>query len=453
MTTGRTNHVPTPTPAWAGAVSTRRRRFTVLAALYLVADLGYAFLLGSLNTILLGGGVGLDQLALINLLGLLYMGRFLVGPLVDRVGFGRLGRHRGWLMITQLLLVMAWLALVPLHPVADLPLVLVLTAVILAISAVHDTAMNGFAVRLLPPQDRGAGNGIQAGMACVSIVLGSGGALVLYSHAGWGVTVGALAAVFLVPFAVLLFVAEPASELTARGVVPFAEVVTLFRQPRVRTWTLLVAPLFALGGYAATAVQGPMMLAAHWSLDRIALVQGALAGLVGCGAAFVVGALVTRFGVRRTTLAVGVLWVCALALLLPLSLGGSTVALDAGAVLAVTAGYAGMGVCAYTVAMDLARPASAATDFTVQISALGVLRLATTSAGLAAAGWAGFAPLIAASVLLAAAGTWVTVRWLRDHETEHRARGFGRQSGTRRRQATSHDPQEEARCPLPRPAR
>jgi hypothetical protein len=396
---------------------TRRRRFTVIATLYLVADLGYAFLFGALNTILLAGGLRLEQLALVNLLGLIYMGRFLAGPLVDRLGFGRLGRYRGWLMITQLLLVLVWLAMAPLDPVRDLPVVLLLTAVVLVISAVHDTAMNGFAVRLLPARDRGVGNGIQAGMASTSIVIGSGGALLLYAHAGWGVTVGALAALFLVPFGVLLFVAEPAGESEVRGTVPFAEMVTFFRQRRVRTWTLLVVPAFALGGYLATAVQAPMMLAAHWSLDRIALVQGTVAGLVGCAAAFGVGALVTRLGVRRTALVVGVFWVCALSLSLPLSLGGSSAVIDTAAVLAITAGYAGMGVCVFTVAMDLARPASAATDFTLQITVLGVLRLAMTSAGLAVAGAVGFPPLISASVLLAAVGTWITTRWLRGHTT------------------------------------
>ncbi|MEU6718309.1 MFS transporter [Nonomuraea sp. NPDC046802] len=388
----------------------------MIAALYLVADIGYSFLFGALNTILLRGGVRLEQLALINLLGLLYVGRFLAGPLVDRVDFGRLGRNRGWLLITQLLLVLVWLALVPLDPVSDLPVVLLLTAVGLAISAVHDTAMNGFAVRLLPPADRGVGNGIQSGMASVSIVLGSGGALMLYAHAGWGVTVGVLAALFLVPFGMLLFVADPGTERAAQRGVPFAELVTLFRHRRMRTWTLLVVPVFALGGYLATAVQAPMMLAAHWSLDRIALVQGTLAGLVGFAAGLGAGVLVARLGRRRSALVVGVFWVCALSLLLPLSLGGSTVVLDVVAVLAVTVGYAGMAVCVYTVSMDLARPASAGTDFTLQISVLGVLRLAMTSAGLAVAGVVGFPALIGASVLLAAVGTWITARWLRGHQ-------------------------------------
>lgn len=397
----------------AEQLPSRGRRLTVIAALYLVADIGYSFFFGALNTILLQGGVPLGELALINLLGLLYVGRFLIGPLVDRVGLGRLGRYRGWLMITQAVLVLVWLAMAPLDPVGDLPALLALSAAALAVSALHDTAMNGLAVRLLPMRDRGVGNGIQTGMACVSIVIGSGGALMLYAYAGWSVTVGVLAILFLVPFVVLLFVPEPAGGNTVRRGMPFAEIVTLFRRRPVRVWALLVVPAFAVGAYVATAVQAPMMLAAGWPLDRIGLVQGTLAGAVGLVAGLGAGALVNRMGRRGSAMVVGAFGTGALALLLPLSFGGSTPLLDIAAVLAVTVGYAGMGVCVATVSMDLARPESAATDFTLQISVLGVLRLVTSSAGLAVAGAVGFPVLIGASVLLAALGTLITVRWLR----------------------------------------
>jgi hypothetical protein len=180
-------------------------------------------------------------------------------------------------------------------------------------------------------------------------------------------------------------------------------------------WTLFVVPLFALGMYVATAVQAPMLLAANWSLDRIAVVQSTVSGLVGLAAGLGAGALVTRLGRRRSVVAMGGFQVFALALLLPLSQGGSVLALDIAAVLAVTVGYAGTVVCVFTVSMDQARPESAATDFTLQTSVLGVLRLLVSSAGLAVAGVVGFPSLISLSVLLAVAGTYITARWLRGH--------------------------------------
>ncbi|TDC44718.1 hypothetical protein E1281_32900 [Actinomadura sp. KC345] len=45
--------------------------------------------------------------------------------------------------------------------------------------------------------------------ASASLLIGFSGALLLYSHAGWTVTLLALAAVYLIPLAVLTRIPEP----------------------------------------------------------------------------------------------------------------------------------------------------------------------------------------------------------------------------------------------------
>jgi hypothetical protein len=155
----------------------RRRRLAVVGSLFLVADIGYSFLFAALATILLQRGVALETVGLINLLGTVYFARFLVGPLVDRFGSARLGHYRGWLISTQVVLVLAFCALSSLDPVGDLPAVLAVVAVVLVVSAVHDTALGGLSVRLLPPVERGTGNGVQAAAATASIFIGGGALL------------------------------------------------------------------------------------------------------------------------------------------------------------------------------------------------------------------------------------------------------------------------------------
>ncbi|WP_431914853.1 hypothetical protein [Nonomuraea jabiensis] len=196
-------------------------------------------------------------------------GRFLIGPVVDRYG-----DYRGRLIGTQ----PALFALVVLDPVADLPAVLAVMAAVLVVSAFHDTAVNGLPVRLLAPDERGTANGIQTAAACLSILVGSGGALLPYTWAGWAVTL-------------------------------------------------------------AAAVQSAMLLAAGWGMERIAPVQYTFAPMAG----------------------------------------------------------------------------AAATDVTVQVSVLGVLRMLLGAAGLVLAGLAGYPLLIAASVLLSLAGTAVAVLRARRH--------------------------------------
>lgn len=387
------------------AVLPQWRRLGTITALNLVSDIGYSFLIGALTTILLARGVAPAQVAIVSLIGMIYFARFLVGPLIDR-----LSRYRTWLVATQILLVALFVGLSRLDPVDDLGGVLVLTAAIVIVSVLHDTALGGLSVRLLEPGERGPANGLQVAGASVSILVGAGAAVTLYTQFGWTATVLGLAAVFAVPLTVLATLREPhadvAPEERARPWVGF------FARRRVRGWTLFVAPLLALGVYLVTAIQPAMLVAAGWSLQQIAAVQFGIGPVAGAVVGVVAGVVIGGAGRRRSLLLIGLLTTAAIAATLPLSLGGS--GFDAAAVLAVAAAYAAMGTWIATTCMDLARSGAAATDLALQTTVLGVLRMATSAGGLLLVGVLGFPALVAASLVLALAGTGVALRWMAD---------------------------------------
>ncbi|MER6526894.1 hypothetical protein [Streptomyces sp. NPDC001508] len=91
----------------------RAGKTTLLATLYLVQDVGYSFFFLALGVILRRRGASLEHLALMNLLGVAWAGKFLLAPLVDRFSVQRFGHYRAWLMSTQLVLVLALLCLAP----------------------------------------------------------------------------------------------------------------------------------------------------------------------------------------------------------------------------------------------------------------------------------------------------------------------------------------------------
>ncbi|MEU3602824.1 MFS transporter [Streptomyces sp. NPDC006798] len=266
----------------------------------------------------------MGTVALVNLLGLVYAARFLAAPLVDRVRPSRAGRYRGVLISTQLALVAILLALAPLDPVADLPRVLVLTVLLMLVSMVHDTALAGFTVRLVPPGSYGTANGVQTAAASLSMLIGSGGALLLYARAGWTAALVCLALVYAVPLAVLSRVAEPAvrpaAPDTSARAAGFGALLDYLRRPRTRWWALAVIPAFAAGGWLVSGPQSAMLLDAGWQADRIALVQSVGYG-VQTVAALVMGAALTRFGVRRCAPVLAVAGIVGTAALLPLALG------------------------------------------------------------------------------------------------------------------------------------
>jgi hypothetical protein len=65
------------------------------------------------------------------------------------------------------------------------------------------------------------------------------------------------------------------------------------------------------------------------------------------------------------------------------------------------------------IALSVARPTFAATDFSAQLTGIGLLRLVAGSAGLALAAQVGYLPLVVAAVALTLIGTAVAAVWLR----------------------------------------
>jgi hypothetical protein len=179
-------------------------------------------------------------------------------------------------------------------------------------------------------------------------------------------------------------------------------------------WTLAVIPCFVVGIFVVNAVQTAMLLAAGWSVDRIAFVQYTLAVVAGMATGVGTGMAISRWGRRRTVVVIGVGIVVAVAAHLPLAAGDGG-PLAAVAVVLATAVYCAQATWIYTVCMDLSRGSAAATDFTVQTSVSGVVRMATTGPALVLAGQIGFPWLITGALGLALAGAVVTAAWARSH--------------------------------------
>ncbi|WP_157981658.1 MFS transporter [Protaetiibacter intestinalis] len=396
----------------APELPSRTWRFTVIGVLYLVTDIGFAFFLGALTTILLNGGMPPATVGAISLVGLVYVLRFAIGPIVDRYGSVRFGHYRSWIVVTQLLVIGALLWLATIDPLASPGLLVLALAAVLVPSAFHDAAVNGLAVRLLAPRERGIGNGIQVGAATISAVIGTGLALIVYDAIGWTPTVLLLAALFVLPLVVMAFFHE-AGGFTVPRRVPWEALPGFFRSRRRAVFVVLIVPALCLGPYLVTAIQSAMLLDAGWSLSRIGVVLGTVSPIAGLLGGLVVGWLISRFGRLVPLLAVGALYAVGIFGLLPLAMG---VAWDTPATVALVVlylSYASAGVWVYTIAMDNTRPELAATDFSLQIGVIGLLRLGLNSGGLALIAVAGFPLLVTLAGLLTVAGVTVAAFWAR----------------------------------------
>lgn len=208
---------------WFLALTNRRVAAVSLLSLSSGLPLGLVWL--SVPTWMAAVGVDIKTVGLITLAQAPYSFKFLWAPVMDRVWPPVLGRKRGWILVTQLILAALFGAVAA---IATAPTVGAISALLLAISfasATQDIAADGYAVEVLRPEEQAAAAGTRTALYRLAMWL-SGNAVIslaAWSDAsgtpvlGWQTTLLALAAIFLALLPVTLLAPEPATMAAAPG--------------------------------------------------------------------------------------------------------------------------------------------------------------------------------------------------------------------------------------------
>src|ERR1700726_1277880 len=130
-------------------------------------------------------GVDLGTIGLFALVGTPYTLKFLWAPLVDALHvplFTRaFGRRRGWLVFSQLLLVVAILLLALTEPARSPPFVALGALLVAAMSSTQDIVVDAFRVESLPESEQAAGMASYVAAYRVGMLVSTAGALFLVS--------------------------------------------------------------------------------------------------------------------------------------------------------------------------------------------------------------------------------------------------------------------------------
>src|SRR5499433_1308435 len=248
--------------------------------------------------------VDLRAIGLFALIQLPFTWKFLWSPLVDRYALPLLGRRRGWMLVTQLLL----LASIPrfglLRPQLDLWTIAYLALAVAFFAATQDIVLDAYRRELLPDPELGLGNAVHVQTYRISSLVPGALALILADHFPWG-AVFAITALFMLPgIANTLLIAEPALAQPAPRTL-YEAVVEPFHEFTLRSgWrqaVLIVAFIFfyKLGDSMATALATPFYLDTGFSLSEIGLIAKNV-GLAASIAGGLLGGLwMLRIGINR----------------------------------------------------------------------------------------------------------------------------------------------------------
>ena len=263
---------------------------------------------------LVGVGVPTAELGLFSLCSMPYSLKLLWAPLLDQVApLPRLGRRRGWMLGTQLLLVGGIVALGCTDP-ARQPLATAGFALLVAtLSATQDIAVDAYRTDLLSPEQAAAGTAAFIFGYRTAMVVAGALALRLFDalQADFRRVYFIMAAALL-PALVVTLVAPveppPAGPPLAAG---FARMIgdplrDFFRRPGALL-ILLFVMLYRLSDTLATALMTPFLLQVGYTNTQVAdatKLFGLLASILG---ALLGGAVVLRIGLVRSLYVFGVL--------------------------------------------------------------------------------------------------------------------------------------------------
>src|SRR5216117_1845380 len=142
--------------------------------------------------------VDLTAIGLFKLMQLPYTWKFLWSPLMDRYALPVLGRRRGWMLITQIALLLCIPSFGAFEPRADLWTIAWLAAIVAFLSASQDIVLDAYRRELLPDLELGLGNSIHVQAYRVASLVPGALALVLADHISWQ-SVFVITALFMLP--------------------------------------------------------------------------------------------------------------------------------------------------------------------------------------------------------------------------------------------------------------
>jgi PAT family beta-lactamase induction signal transducer AmpG len=342
-------------------------------------------------------GVDIKTIGFFALIQFPYTWKFIWSPLIDRFPVLGMGRRRGWMLVTQLGLLLAIAGFGCFTPQLDTWSIAYLALGVAFFSASQDIVLDAFRREILDDEVLGLGNAVHVNAYRIAGLVPGSLSLILADHLPWS-QVFLITALFMLPGLLLtMWVREPQlarvpKTLREAVVEPFHEFIS---RQGWRSALLILAFIFfyKLGDSMATALATPFYMEMGFSKTEI----GIIAKNVGLWASVIGGLLgglwMIKLGINRALWLFGVVQlVSILGFVWLTGAGPDPVAL--GLVIGFEALGVGLGTAAFTAFIARTTdPRYTATQFALFTSLAAVPRTffnASTSYLVAEFGWSGF---------------------------------------------------------------
>ena len=260
--------------------------------------------------------VDLKTIGLFALIQFPYTWKFLWSPLLDRFVLPILGRRRGWMLLTQIGLLLVIASMGAFSPQHDLRAIAWIATLLAFLSATQDIVLDAYRRELLADNELGLGNAVHVNAYRIAGLVPGSLSLILADVITWD-KVFIVTALFMLPGIIMTLCvnephrASPPKTLREAIVEPFHEFITR------RGWNsamLILAFLFfyKLGDSMCTALATPFYLDMGFTKTQIGLIAknaglwpAVMGGLLG-------GIWMMKMGINRALWLFGIVQVVAI---------------------------------------------------------------------------------------------------------------------------------------------
>ncbi len=404
---------PVVTSPLVPSARSRTRLFCVLAGLYLAQGIPTYLFAAALPPILREQNVSRTMIGMFSILLLPLVLKFTWAPLIDRFRPWARSHRSGWVILTQGIIIIAILCLIPVGS-ANVPGIFAVGFIISLLLATQDIATDGYAAKYLDEADRPFGNAIQGGAVAFGVLIGGTLGLVLYHHSGWTTMLCVIAALSCFPLIAAFSMREedPLPTHDGKGM-RRPSIMHFLSRPEARQ-VLWIALIYRASEGLMKAMEGPYLVDRGVPLDRIGYLSGTAAATAGIAGSAIAAALLRRWGTGPVLgLLGGLRTVCFLLFALHSFgiLGGIWPLYGASAFQTIIR-YMEI-VALYSLFMSITSPDQPGTDFTILACAQIVVYLVGSMLSGILADRLGYGPLFALAAALSALAVIATITMLK----------------------------------------
>lgn len=384
------------------------RRIAAITLLGFSSGLPLALTSGTLQAWLAVSGVDIRTIGIFALVGLPYTIKFLWSPLMDRfvpVQFrgrtgNKLGRRRGWILLTQICLIIGITTMAFNSPQHYSPYTLWLLGIIAlsvaSASASQDIVIDAYRTDTLREKERGIGAGVFVSAYRIAMLISGAVALILSEHIGWRNTYLLMAGLMSIGVITTLFAPEPEVKTTppkSLSEAVWGPLKNYFSRKGAIAILLLII-LYKLGdAYAGTLTTAFLIRGVGFSPGEVGAINKGLGLISTIFGAMFGGALMVRLGLFKSLMAFGILQAISNLTFMALALIGKNYGMLIFAV-AFENLCGGMGTAAFiSLLMTICSQKYSATQYALlsSLAALGRIFVAPSSGFVVVyVGWANF---------------------------------------------------------------